>query len=244
MEEGLAAIDAAIAAGRPTLPSVHPVRIATATDGEPAMLDEVRSKQALAGFGLSLPRSATGATVANIAEEISVLRYPVALKALGFAHKSEAGAVALGLTSPAQVLAAAQRMPVGGNGFLVEEMVAGGVAEILVGITRDVTGLLVLTVGAGGVLAELLGDTASLLLPAERHEIDEALRSLRVDRVVAGWRGKPAADRAKLIDAILAICAYALAHAEVLEELDVNPLIACSDGAIAVDALIRLRKEA
>ncbi len=100
------------------------------------------------------------------------------------------------------------------------------------------TGLFLLTIGAGGVLAELLQDTASLLLPTTREEIAEALASLRMAPLLSGYRGKPAANIEGVIDAIEAIARYAEANAEALIELDVNPLIARADDAVAVDALI------
>jgi len=164
------------------------------------------------------------------------------LKGMGVAHKSEAGAVALNLHNVEEVMAAARRMQ-GVDGFLVEEMVSGGVAEILVGVTRDATGLHLLTVGSGGVMTELMADTASLLLAAVREDIAAALGGLKVARLLEGFRGKPAADITAVLDAIEAVCHYAVANAGRLIELDVNPLIACEEGAFAVDALIRLEQE-
>src|SRR5690606_28156248 len=87
---------------------------------------------------------------------------------------------------------------------------------------------------------ELLADTASLLLPATRADIQTALKDLKIGRLLEGYRGKPAADMGALSDAVLAICAYAAANSGRLAELEVNPLIARAGDAIAVDALIRL----
>jgi hypothetical protein len=171
------------------------------------------------------------------------LRFPVVLKGMGIAHKSEAGAVVLNLQSEAEVLAAAQKMAGVTSGFLVEEMVTGGVAEIIAGITRDATGTLMLTVGAGGVLTELLADTASLLLPASKADIREAILSLKAAKLIAGFRGRPAGDLDSLIAAIHSISAFAEANAERLVELDVNPLIVRRKGVVAADALIVLSRE-
>ena len=121
-------------------------------------------------------------------------------------------------------------------------MVTGGVAELLVGVTRDPTGLMLLTLGAGGVMAELLADTASVLLPCDGQDIRRALAGLRVARLLAGWRGAPAADMDAVVRAVLAIAAYAGAEPRLLE-LDVNPLIATPTQAVAVDALIRLSED-
>jgi hypothetical protein len=165
------------------------------------------------------------------------------LKGMGIAHKSEAGAVVLNLASETEVRAAAQKMAAIANGFLVEEMVTGSVVEIIAGISRDATGTLMLTVGAGGVLTELLADTASLLLPASKVEIRDAILSLKVARLIAGFRGRPAGDVDGLVDAIHSICAYAEANAQRLVELDVNPLIVRQRGVVAADALIVLSRE-
>jgi acetyl-CoA synthetase len=101
---------------------------------------------------------------------------------------------------------------------------------------------LALVIGAGGVLTELLKDAATLILPASRAEIERALDSLAVSKLIAGYRGK-AGDRAAVISAIEAVARFADAHRAYIEELDVNPLmvLAPGKGAVAVDALIRMR---
>jgi acetate---CoA ligase (ADP-forming) len=162
----------------------------------------------------------------------------VVLKALGHAHKTEVGAVALNLTSPDAVGLAAQRM--GGPQFLVEEMVEGAVAELLVGVLRDPAHGFVMTLGAGGVLAEIIADTVSVLLPASAAAIDAALDSLRIAPLLSGYRGGLPADRAALRAAIMAAQDYAIAQADALIELEINPMIVTPDRSVAVDALIRL----
>jgi succinyl-CoA synthetase beta subunit len=160
------------------------------------------------------------------------------LKALGIAHKTEAGAVALKLGDVGEVEAEAARM--GGTSYLVEEMVADAVAELLVGVVRDPAHGFVLTLGAGGTLTELMADAVSLLLPASEAEIDAALDRLRTAPLLRGYRGAPAADRQALLTAIRAVQDFAVAHAAELAEVEVNPLIVTPDRAVAADALIRL----
>ncbi len=123
-------------------------------------------------------------------------------------------------------------------------MIGGGVAEILVGITCDPQFGQVLVLGAGGVLAELLGDTTSLLPPWNRTAVHAALRRLRVAKLLDGYRGKPAADVEALVAIILGVARFASAHLDSLIELDVNPVVVrpLGKGAVAVDALIRLHK--
>jgi hypothetical protein len=162
------------------------------------------------------------------------------LKGTDLAHKSEAGLVALDIEDEPSLIAAARQMQTVTSEFLVEEMAVGGLAEVLVGITRDPTGAFLLTLGAGGVLTEILGDTVNLLLPASRSGIMLAFAELRIGRLLEGYRGRPAADMEALADAVIAICRYAETHAGRLLELEVNPLIARVGDAVAVDALIRL----
>lgn len=239
MAEGIMAIEAAIRAGRMPSPA-EPLLLSTGQAGEPETLSEAASKQALSEFGLRIPRSVTATSIDELLEEAQALTFPVALKGVGLAHKSEAGLVELNIMDEPDLTAAAGKMQSVTSEFLVEEMAVGTLAEVLVGITRDPTGSFLLTLGAGGVLTEILGDTKSLLLPASRTEIKLAFLGLRIGRLLEGYRGKPAADIEALCDAVLAICAYALAHADRLVELEVNPLLARAGDALAVDALIRL----
>lgn len=242
MEEGLTAIDAAIALGQSLAEPSAPLLLTEATTGEDIVLDEAAAKTALAAHGLRVPCSVAAPDADALANAAAALAFPLALKGLGVAHKSEAGAVCLGIRSVDELRAAASAMA-GVTGFLAEEMIEGAVAELLVGVTRDPTGLMMLTLGSGGVMAELLDDTASLLLPATRTEIASALAGLKVMRVIDGWRGRPAGNRDATLDAIEAICRYAEANADRLAELDVNPLIVRTSDAVAVDALIRLNRE-
>ncbi len=237
MEAGLAAIDAAIRAGR--LATAEPPALLGGAGTRARTLSEAEAKAALAARGLRVPASATASGPEGIGEAADGLRFPVALKALGVAHKTEAGAVVLNLADARALRAAADRLAPLGTGLLAEEMAPEGV-ELLVGVTRDATGLLALTLGAGGVWTEVLRDSATLILPASREEVRDALLSLRLAPLLRGYRGAPPADLDALLDAVAAVAAYAEAEAPRLIELDVNPLIASPSGAVAVDALIRL----
>ncbi len=87
-------------------------------------------------------------------------------------------------------------------------MIAGGVAELIVGVTRDPVFGPVMTLGSGGVLVELLRDSATLLLPASRADIETALRGLKLFPLLDGYRGRPKADLDATIDAIAGIAGY------------------------------------
>ena len=143
----------------------------------------------------------------------SALGFPVALKALGIAHKSEHGAVRLNLRDEAAVRDAAAALSGLGTGLYVERMVTGGVAELIVGITSDPIFGPVMTIGSGGVLVELLKDSATLLLPATRADIEAALRGLKLFPLLDGFRGRPKADLDATVDAIPGIADFAVANA-------------------------------
>ena len=210
------------------------------------LLDEASAKQALAHFGLPVPQG----RVLDRAQALpfaAALGYPVVLKALapGLAHKTEAGAVRLNLQNDAELDAALDAMAPLSEQFLVEQMVRGALAELLVGVKRDPQFGLTLTLGAGGVFVELLRDSVTLLLPLTRTDLLQALQTLQMWPMVTGYRGRAHGDVEALLDAIQAILAFATAHADRLLELDVNPLLVLpvGRGVLAVDALIRLADE-
>ncbi len=230
------AIKACEAAARPAAPPSDPLLLPTPTV-TPNLIPEAEAKRRLSDYGLRIPRShrarSPGAARACAAD----IGFPVVLKGEGLAHKSEAGAVVLNLQSGGDVSAAANAMQA--SSFLVEEMITGTIAELLIGVVKDPAHGFVLTLAAGGTLTEILSDSASVLLPASDAMIDAALERLRIDAVLKGYRGKPAADRAAILRAIRAIEAYVLDHAEGLEEIEINPLICTATDAIAADALMR-----
>jgi acyl-CoA synthetase (NDP forming) len=210
-------------------------------------LAEYDGKAALAAFGVNIPRSrvVSPREVATAAHDIG---FPVVIKATGahFEHKSELGAVVVNVRNAADAEAAAQRLSKLSESLLVEEMVSDGVAEILVGMTVDPQFGQVLVIGAGGVLTELLRDSATLLPPFTVESIEAAIRRLKVSKLLSGFRGKPAADVPALVSTVLACTRYAEANLNALLELDINPVIVrpAGLGAIAVDALIRLAASA
>ena len=149
---------------------------------------------------------------------------------MGFAHKTEAGAVRLGLAS----LDGQAEMP-GATGYLAEEMVTGAVAEILLGLRRDPVYGVTLTLGMGGVTAEVLADTVTLVLPATEAQMLDALRRLRLWPLLDGYRGRPKADMAALAAIAARLAALMLAD-DSLEEIEINPILVRAEGAVAVDA--------
>jgi acetyl-CoA synthetase len=206
-------------------------------------LTETAAKAALAEFGLVTPIGQL-VSAAAVPETAAALGFPVVIKAVGahLEHKTEVGGVILNVRTSAEAGAAAKQLARLSDTLLVEQMTTDGVLEILVGIIVDPQFGQVLVLGAGGVLTELLSDSVSLLPPWTRDRVRSGLASLAAAKLLAGFRGKPAADVEALIDAILAVGRYATAQSSSLVELDVNPVIVrpAGRGAVAVDALIRL----
>jgi hypothetical protein len=126
----------------------------------------------------------------------------------------------------------------GATGYLVEEMVTGTVAEMLLGLRRDPVYGVTLTLGMGGVTAEVLADTVTLVLPATAEEVLAAARHLRLWPLLDGYRGRPRADMAAVAGIAVRLGALMLAD-DSLEEIEINPVLVRSEGAVAVDALIR-----
>ena len=205
------------------------------------VIDEASAKEALSAYGLSVPRSQVVSSAADGVAAAEELGYPVVVKALGIAHKTEVGGVRLNLASPAEITEAVTHMLTMSRNVLIEKMVFGSVAELIVGVSRDEQFGLHLVVGAGGILVELLKDSHPLLLPTSRTEVEKALRSLQTATLLFGFRGRPEGDLDAVIDAVMAIAAYAESHADSLIELDVNPLMVLPEGqgVVAADALIR-----
>ena len=196
-----------------------------------------------------LPRVTTR-VVADAAEAVRVAREldgPVALKAIasGLVHKSDAGGVRLDLRGPKAVRAAAAEIEAvvsaSGHqleGLIVQPMAPQG-AELIVGVVNDRSFGPVLACGAGGTTAELINDVAVRITPVSDRDAREMLRSLRTFPLLDGYRGAPRCDLAAIEDVLLRVSAMVEAHPEIVE-LDCNPLVAGADGALILDARVRV----
>ena len=242
IEDCLFAIRAAAFIGQTqrNVDNVLPVMAAVDPGGSTTTLDEWDSKRELARYGLNVPEG-RACKAADVPDTADALGFPLVLKAVcsELAHKSEAGAVAINLNSRDAVVDALHTMSDRYDQFLVEKMVGPTVVELIVGVSRDKSFGLTLLVGAGGTRVELLDDAVVILLPAQRHEIDTAIGSLKVNKLIAGFPGQVAGDRQALLDAVETIARYAVEHKNTLLELDVNPLLVLPSGVIAVDAYVR-----
>ena len=117
-------------------------------------------------------------------------------------------------------------------------MVTGAVAEVLLGLRRDPVYGVTLTLGMGGVTAEVLADTVTLVLPVTEAEVLEAARDLRLWPLLDGYRGRPKADMAAVAAMAVRLGDLMLVD-ESLEEIEINPVMVREAGAVAVDALVR-----
>ncbi len=243
LDDALTAFEAAAFIGRNWAQAEAPPSLgqAAVAAGEPVVHSEKAAKDLLATFGLIVPegRVCAASDAVAVAEQLG---YPVTLKvsSAAIAHKTEAGGVVLNLRSADEVADAAARLAKLSPEVLVERMVTGAVAELILGLMRDPQFGTALVVGAGGILTELLHDSATLLLPTSEAEIRAALAGLKCWPLVTGFRGRHG-DAEAVVHAVQALAAFAAAHAARIEEVDVNPLLVTATGAVAVDALISMR---
>ncbi len=243
LDDALTAFEAAAFIGRNwadtrPVPKLGPAARRNGTD---ATLTEFEAKSLLKRYGLPVPDGeiCKAGEAAAVADRLG---YPVTLKvsSAAIAHKTEAGGVVLNLRTREDVARAAETLGRLTPDLLVERMVTGAVAELIIGVKSDAQFGLALVVGAGGILTELVKDSVTLLLPTDRGEIERALRSLKIWKLIEGYRGK-SGDPEAAIASIEAVARFAAAHDGLVDELDVNPLLVLPDGAVAVDALICMR---
>lgn len=191
----------------------------------------------------------------DAAEAAAKIGFPVALKMVSarLPHKTEAGAVRLGLGDAAAVAQAVVRMKQDVTAhdaaavtdlFLLERMAGPAIVELMVGIRRDPQFGYAMTLASGGILVELLADAVTLLLPASRDGVNGALSRLRLAPLLDGYRGKPAADRGALLDALEHLAAFATSRSNAVVELEINPLFVMADGVCAVDVLMQVEAAA
>ena len=215
---------------------------------EQAMVTEDKSKLWLVTNGFSVPegRVVSEKDVCSVASELG---YPVALKMISplLAHKTEAGAVVLNLKDSDTLVIATKQMKVDVTAynpkavtdkFLVEAMSPAPLAELVVTLRRDRQFGAALVLGSGGTLVELVGDVVTLLLPTSPDNIARAVQTLRVGRLLDGFRGRPQADIQNIASEIHRLCVSYLKDYANVSEIEINPLFVYANKVCAVDALI------
>ena len=211
---------------------------------DPQALDEVESLSLLADYGIPVAHAVRATSQDEALQAAAQIGYPVVLKTAepGIEHKSEVDGVVLDLADPEALKIAyddlAQRL---GSRVSVSRRVPEGV-EIALGAIRDPQFGSYVMVAAGGVLIELLADSAVSLAPIDEKGAERLLGNLKTRRLLDGLRGKPPADVASLCRAIACLSVLADDLSDAIEQLDVNPMIVSQEGCVAVDALVIVRR--
>ena len=218
--------------------------------GGQKVMPENDSKRWLINHNFNVPN---GKTVSphKLGEAAIEVGYPVALKMISprLVHKTEAGAVVLNLKDEEVLKLAVEKMRIDVTAydadaaselFLVEAMSPNPVAELIINLRQDPQFGAALVLGSGGVLVELMADTATLLLPTSPVDIIRALKSLRVRRLLEGFRGRPAVDIPKVAEEIYKLCIAYQDHGKTITEIEINPLFVYRETVSAIDALIQV----
>jgi acyl-CoA synthetase (NDP forming) len=245
IDTGLAGIQAAVDVGAAWKLPVGPPLLDTfefRKENSARVLDEAESKDFLNRIGVPIP---SGQVVRSAEEAVAAadeLSYPVVVKALGVAHKTESGAVRLNLGSASAVYSSVKDMLALSESFLVEKMIDDVVAELIVGVARDEQFGPYLLVGGGGIMVELMRDSASILLPTTAEYVSQALGRLKCAPLLNCFRGCQPADVNAAVDAIMKVAGLVEKDPSSIIELDINPMMILADGqgVVAADALISL----
>lgn len=241
IESAVDAVAALMADGAP-VPAALPPSPAPAAPLRDS--DYAAAREALAEAGIPFGAARTVGRREEALAAGAELGYPVVLKALGLLHKSDAGAVVVGLRDERELAAAfddlaARLVPDLFSLEAAEDVSAG--FELLLGARRDPRFGPVVTVAAGGIHAEVLGDTAVALAPVDEAAAEELVRSLSSAPLLLGARGRPPLDVTAAARAVARLSTFAAAHPEVAE-VEVNPLLVRreGDGAVGLDARLVL----
>ena len=216
------------------------------------LVDEWEGKQLLQKIGLNVPegRIAESAEVPEIAEKLG---FPVVIKMVGknLEHKTDAGAVALNLSSCEEVKTAVDRIKKDvehfnpdalSEQFLVEKMLEQPIAELLVNVRTDSQFGMAMTLAAGGILTELLADAVTILLPTSRNDLENALKSLKISKLFCGFRGGEMIETEQLVSVLFDLVEGVRNETIGIKEIEINPLFVYKHKVSAVDVLMRVAK--
>ena len=213
-------------------------------------LSEVASKSLLRPYGIATPKEEIAHSAPGAVAIAKAIGFPVVAKGVSaaLAHKSEAGAVKVSLTNPADVKAAyieltgpvAKHAKVALDGVLIAEQVSDGL-ELVLGVHSDPEMGPVILFGAGGVSLELQRDVALAALPLDEAGALALIARTRVAQLIAGYRGKPPFDKKAIVKALIGLSQFAMDAGARLQSIDINPFLVKRRGGVALDALIILR---
>jgi len=228
--------------------TMHPI-IERAKSEARVLLTEIESKELLRQAGINIIDTKPASSRPEAISISKQLGFPVALKIASpdIVHKNDAGGVRLGLETPEQVekaydeilTAISQKHPQARvQGVSVQGMAPQGI-EVIIGMSRDAQFGPVLMFGLGGVWVEILEDTSLRIIPVTRKDAAEMIREIKGYQLLTGYRGQAPVDISKLEDFLLAVSDF-VEQNPIVKELDLNPVVAYTDGAIAVDARVIL----
>jgi acetyltransferase len=217
-------------------------KLAAAT-GSAADLDGENLNRLLERHGIALPRQAMAGTAADAAAKAKEIGFPVAIKLIAaeVIHKTESGAVVLGVKNAEEAQAEGQKLltkTLGRGHLLIQEMVQG--TEVLIGARTDPQYGPFLMVGLGGVFVEVLKDVSIRLLPVDEHEAREMLKELRGYKVLEGVRGQKPRDKDALVKALVGLSEIFAAHRNHLSDMEINPMMVREQGRGAAAVDVRL----
>jgi acyl-CoA synthetase (NDP forming) len=219
--------------------------------GRGAALSETDSKRILACYGIPIPQEILARDPEQAALAAGRIAGPVAIKIVSpdILHKTEAGGVQLGLSTPKNVREAAENILASArryapqariDGISVQQMAPSGV-EMVLGVKNDRQFGPLVAAGLGGIMVELLGDTAVRLAPVNDQTARAMLTSLKGHALLSGFRGKQGVDIEGLVDTICRLSELAHDLRDVVDQIDVNPVIVGASGVMAADALMVCR---
>jgi acyl-CoA synthetase (NDP forming) len=211
------------------------------------ILTEIESKQVLAAAGIPVAEARLATTAGEAVKAADATGYPVVLKIVSpeITHKSDVGGVKVGLKTADEVRAAFDEMTAAVKakepgatiaGVAVQKMAPQGI-EVIIGMSKDPQFGPVLMFGLGGIFVEVLKDVSFRIVPIERRDARDMIEEIKAFPVLQGVRGQDPADVGALEDLLLKLSEFVEANPQV-EELDLNPVFAYRDGALAVDARI------
>ncbi len=233
--------------------TVRAIFRACAAEGR-SMLTEPEAKAAIEAYGVEVPPTLVARTPAEVRGKAAEIlqkwdRVVVKLLSKAISHKSDVGGVMLNLETEATAAAAAagiearvRKLKPGADieGYAVQPMVKRSNAhELIVGVSRDPIFGPVILFGSGGVSVEVVDDTAIALPPVDDLLADDLIGRTRIARLLAGYRDRPAADLAAIRRAIAAV-SQLVVDFPCIAGIDINPLVANHEGAIALDARIEI----
>jgi acetyltransferase len=214
-----------------------------AANGNAADLEGENLNALLQRHGIGLPKQAMAGTAADAATKAKEIGFPVAIKLIAaeVVHKTESGAVVLGLKSAEEVQVEGQKLltkTLGRGHLLIQEMVQG--TEVLIGARTDSQYGPFLMVGLGGIFVEVLKDVSIRLLPIDEREAREMLKDLRGYKVLEGVRGQKPRDVNALVKAMVGLSDIFAAHRNHLSDMEINPIMVREQGKGAAAVDVRL----